>query len=372
MPRVRWIKYAIIGGLTGSALATGYYAVSNKGLDSGQCEPWRCALPFLTVSGAFSGMFLAREVEAQRRALAPRVGSGERYLSETLELLAPPTAFAVRDSLLVAVGDSGTAVVPTQARVNDLKARALRRQAQGLAGLRTVDMSAAADRMLLGSGSAFYSLSLSSGAVQRLLPGAVSALAAGPTAGSWAVARGEWVTVQYENGTRDSVRVAGGAKALSWDTRRNAYWVGTDSGVAVIRMGAGQQTGTAPPIGIEQRFATPQPVRALAHGPHWIVAALGEGGVMGWKPDATSGVITEPVVLSGSTRFVYDVAMKENQLWIAAGSDGLVRVSLEPEWRVLGSTREHGYITGVRTGDGESVWVSELGQNRLRKLSVAR
>lgn len=366
VPRVRWIKYAIIGGLTGSALAAGYYGLSDKGLNSGQCKPMRCALPFLSVSGMLSGMFLAREIEAQRRALAPRVGATESYSSSMLELLALPTSYMVRDSILVAVGDSGAVLAPIGGNVSALDARTMLRQGRGLARLRAVDLTVDHRRLLMGSASAFYSAPISGGTVERLLPGAVSALAAGPRPEVWAVARGEWITVQRENGTRDSLRV-GNTNALSWDARRNVWWAGTDSGLVALRDAANAAAGT---LEIARRYETPAPVRAVAHGARWVAAALGEAGAIGWRDEAGLSVVPAPTVLRGSPRFVYDIAMKGDMLWLAAGSDGLVRMALEPEWRVLGSTRDRGYITGVRTGMGDEVWVTELGQQRVQKLEV--
>lgn len=362
VPRVRWLKYSVLGALTGSALAVGYNAISSNGLNSGRCKPWDCALPFLSVSGALSGMFLAREVEAQRRALAPRVGGSEKYERRTLELLAVPSAFALRDSLVAIVGDSGATLVPAH-RIGAIDAKALPRQARGLARLRTIDLDTRAQRLLLGSPSALYGAPMDGGTIERLLAGNVTAVAVGPTSGSWAAARGNLLTVVRE-GRRDSLALASGVNALAYDAVRKVWWAGTDSGLVAV-------TDDGVALRSARQYATPAPVRAVTHGARWVVAALGEMGAMGWREEPGMAVVPEPTVLRGSPRFVYDVAMSGDQLFLAAGSDGLVRLSLEPEWRVLGSSRDHGYITGVRAAADGAAIVTTLGERSVQRLVIS-
>jgi hypothetical protein len=287
------------------------------------------------------------------------------------DVLAPPTAFIVRDSVLVAVGDSGAVVMPIAAAQRSLQANALRRQARGLAGLSVVELDVSKSRMLLGSANALYASPLAGGPAERLLSGVIRAIAVGATPGTWAVARGEWIVVQRAEGSRDSLQIKGGAAALAYDARRALWWAGTDSGVVAIRDAERDSTG-ASRLTIVRRLDTPAPVRALAHGPRWIVAALGEWGAMGWRDDtgAPTAVTATPTVLRGSPRFVYDVAIQNDRLWIAGGSDGLIRVALDAEWRILGSTRDRGSIVGVQPAADNVVWVSELGQRRLRRLTI--
>lgn len=361
VPRVRWIKYSILGALTGSALAAGYNAISSNGLDSGRCKPWDCALPFLSVSGALSGMFLAREIEAQRRALAPRVGGAERYDRASLALTAVPSAFALRDSLVAIVGDSGATVVPAH-RIGAIDPKSLPRQGRGLARLRTIDLDPRSRRLLMGSPSALYGAAFAGGTIERLLAGNVTAVAVGPTPDSWAAARGAMITVMRE-GRRDSLTLTSSVNALSYDAVRRVWWAGSDSGLVAI-------TDDGTTLRNARQYATPGPVRALTHGARWVVAALGELGAMGWREEPGMAVVSEPTVLRGSPRFVYDVAVAGDLLLLAAGSDGLVRLSLEPEWRVLGSAREYGYITGVRAAPDGAAIVTTLGERSVQRLVI--
>ena len=71
-------RSSAIGALTGSLMAMSYYWMSEKGERASGCEPMNCALPFLTFSGAVAGLFIGRELDAQRRAMAPRQARARR------------------------------------------------------------------------------------------------------------------------------------------------------------------------------------------------------------------------------------------------------------------------------------------------------
>ena len=94
------LKGAIWGALAGAVLGGAFYVLSDEGNRSSGCEPLNCALPFLTVSGAFAGVFIGHELDAKRRAFAPRAGQSLEYGFAEVGVRGAPTFIDVRVSVV--------------------------------------------------------------------------------------------------------------------------------------------------------------------------------------------------------------------------------------------------------------------------------
>jgi hypothetical protein len=136
--------------------------------------PLNCAMPFRVVSGGVSGLFLGRELDARRRALAPRAGGVLTFRTASEAVAGEPLALDVRDTLLVVASDSG-AQLYTAGRAPV----ALRRRGVGLAGMRQVALRPEQGTLVFGTGSALWETPLLTGVASRLAGGAVTALAVG-------------------------------------------------------------------------------------------------------------------------------------------------------------------------------------------------
>ena len=129
--------------------------MSERGERSSGCQPLDCALPFLSVSGAVAGLFIGRELDAQRRALAPRAGESIEFGFTEAKLLAPPSFIDVRDSLIAVVSDSGAQLLSALPQP-----KALRRRATGLSAMRQVAIAPGRGTLLLGTGTALWETNL--------------------------------------------------------------------------------------------------------------------------------------------------------------------------------------------------------------------
>lgn len=354
---VRRLRYTVVGGLVGVALAAGYSSVVDKAVPP-SCDPWGCAMPFLSLSGAITGLFLAREIDAQRRAERPRVGVRDRVGLEVAVLPAMPNGMSLRDSLIAIVSDSGVSLFAAEA-----KPRALRRRGVGLRGLRDVALLPGNERLLVSSDVALYGTSSRSGVASRLLDGAITAIAVGGD--GWLAARGAAVTIESPRGgasVRDTIDIGTPATSAAYDESSASWWVGTDS--ALLRL----ERTTGNGLRIAERFSTDAGVRAIAFSPEWIVAALGEAGVTAWRRISTGGII-RPVRLQSEPRFAYDLAFHNGTLLVAGGTDGLVRIALDPTPTVLGVSRDLPFATLVKVDAKNGIWVGDRGRGTLNRVT---
>lgn len=357
---VRRLKYTVIGALVGVALAGGYASAVDKAIPP-SCDPWGCAMPFLSVSGAITGLFLAREIDAQRRAERPRVGVRDRVGLEYAVLPAMPDGMSLRDSLIAVVSDSGISIFAAEA-----KPRALRRRGIGLRGLRDVALLPSNARLLVSSDVALYGTSSVSGVAARLLDGAITAIAAGGD--GWLAARGAAITVERQRGgaaVRDSINIGTTAGSAAYDESSGSWWVGTDSALFRVEWTTDAQSG----LRIAERIATAGGVRAIASSPAWIAVALGEAGVAVWRRGAAGGGIVAPIRLQSEPRFAYDLAFYQNTLLVAGGTDGLVRIALDPTPTVLGVSRDLPFATLVNVDAKNGIWVGDRGRGTLNRVT---
>jgi hypothetical protein len=356
---VRRLKYTVVGGLVGVALAAGYASVVDKAVPP-SCDPWGCAMPFLSLSGAITGLFLAREIDAQRRVERPRVGVRDRVGLEYEQLPAMPDGMSLRDSLIAIVSDSGVSIFAAE-----VKPRALRRRGVGLRGLRDVALLPGNTRLLVSSDVALYGTSSVAGTASRLLDGTITAIAVGGD--GWLAARGAAITIESQRGgaaVRDSVNVGMTATSAAYDENSSSWWVGTDS--VLLRVEVNTNAGGG--LRIAERINTGGGVRAIATSRDWIAVALGESGVAAWRRIGSGGIVM-PTRLQSEPRFAYDLAFYNDTLLVAGGTDGLVRIALDPTPTVLGVSRDLPFATLVKVDAKNGIWVGDRGRGTLNRVT---
>lgn len=363
----RRLRFSLLGALSGAALAGGYYVVSERGDRAGRCQPWNCALPYLSLGGAISGLFMARELDALKRAETPRTGIRYTWPVREATLLAPPIAFDVRDSLIAVVSDSGAQIVSAVAAP-----RALRRRATGLTDLRQVAITAGGAsgtaRLLVGSGTSLWETDLVTGPASRAIAGPVDALAASPDATLSASGQRLFLRTGTGDAARlDSLDVGAEVRSLAWDATGRRWWVATDSLLAEVTTTVGESGSGA--LALSRRVALPAPARGIATSGEWIAVALGDEGIAAWRRESLGAGVVTTARLSGEPRFAYDVAFVDEDLYVAGGVDGVYRVSLSPVVTVLGSSRQFPFATMVRAGGG-GLWVGDRGRGAVIRVEV--
>jgi len=349
----RRVRYAVTGALAGAVLAGGFHFASDRGRSAGNCRPASCALPFLSLSGAISGVFIARELDAAKRAATPRVGESDRYRLTGTKLAASPESFDIRDSLIAAVSDSGVVILSAAEQP-----RALRRRAAGLNGLNLIAFRLDEPSVLIGGTSALYSTGVETGTVTRLLGGSVSAIATSPT--GWISASGRMVHVAAGL-TRDSVELPSLVLSAHFDATGRRWWVGTENSLVEITMRDARAA-------LGQQLDASAPVRAITSSDEWIAVAHGESGVSAWRRSTLREGVISTVRLQGEPRFAFDVAFAHGELFIAAGTDGLFRAALDPAARILGVSRQLPFVTLLRTDGLGRLWVGDRLRSELVRV----
>ena len=353
-------KHMGIGVAVGGLLSVGYYFMSERGTRSGKCGPWNCAMPYLTVSGGIAGLFMSKELAAQRRAERPRVGDALEFASVEYLLPAAPTSLGLRDTLLAVATDSGAQVMSTVAR-----SAALRRRGAGLSDVRWVAISGGDPRLFIGTGSALWETPPTTGLLSRVLDGPVDALSA---AGDIVVAAsGPMLRIRRGEGTTarvDTVNAPAAVTSATFDPQTQKFWITTDSLILELTVGEG-----APAL--QQRAVVSGNARAIATSSTTIAAALGSDGVAIWPREALTGGggVTTPVLLRGEPRFAFDLAFLGQDLYVAGGVDGITRIELSPTARIVGSSRQAQYATSI-VSDGTALWVGDRNTSRTRIIRI--
>ncbi len=356
-PGSRAALFSLIGAASGGALAMGYYYMSQQGDRAGGCRPFNCAMPFLVVSGALSGLFISRELDAQRRAEAPRTGTSYSFEFDEAQSFAAPNFIDVRDSLIAVVSDSGAQLFSAQA-----SPKALRRRAAGLSSLRQVVILPGSQSLVLGTNTALWEASLTTGPASRIADGPVDALAASNDAVM--SASGKLVRLRRGSGAAqrvDSMQMSSAVYALSFDETSRQWWVALDSSIVPIEASTGG-------LRMGPALIVPATARAIASSGEWIAAALGDGGVIAWRRESLGSSDITPVHVTQEPRFAYDLAFLGEQLFVAGGVDGLFRLSLSPVARVLGSSRQFPFATTVRASNGV-VWVGDRARRSIVRVT---
>jgi len=376
----RVIRYAIMGAITGTALAFAYYAISEKGQRGGDCQPLTCALPYLTVSGTLAGLFLGRELEGQRIALAPRAGNALHFASVEAALLATPIAFDLRDTLIAVVSDFGvqllsasaisasaTSASATSASATSASApRVLRRRAAGLGSLRDIAIVPARDLIAIATGTGLWEAPLVTGPAKRVVEGAVTALAASET--SVLSATGRMVRVRRglaSTRESDSLDIGAPVTAAAYDIADSSWWVATDVAIVNVRE---TTSGLVPAL----TLPFTGDVRRIAVSSKWIAAAAGTDGIVAWSRSAlreASRTNVTPVAarLRDEPRYAYDVAVLGDTAYVAGGVDGLFRVDLAATPAIVGSSNQFEYATSVRMERGV-LWVGDRSRRTLIRV----
>ncbi len=352
------IKYLLIGAGTGALLATAYYGFSNGGKTAASCGPLNCALPYLTVTGGFIGLFSAKDIAATRRAEAPRIGATLTFNTTEVPLVSTPLGLSVRDSLIAVVTDSGAQILSA-----GTKPLALRRRGIGLSDMRQVALRAASPQLLVGTGFALWEGSAGAGQLSRAYDGPIDAL----TTDDNGVLGASGSIVFYRRGTGttatfDSLRADAAVTAAVFDKVSGRFWIASDSSLMEVDATPGSMK-------ITRKVTLPAKALSIAVSADWIAVAMGSDGVAAWRRDGMSASVVTPVRIRDEPRFAFDAAFVGADLYVAGGVDGLFRLSLAPVPQVIGSSRQIRYATSLRAENGV-LWVGDRARKSIVRVTT--
>ena len=351
----RRLIYGLVGAAVGAGAAAFYMSAKDEGVTPGLCSQESCVITFSVGLGTLVGYMVGREFD-QLHVLRYRGRTALRPLDVSAPLTGEPMLLVARDSLVVAGGPGGLQVFSSRDGLTPGATRA-----SGIRGISALDIAGTAAALAVGSPSGTYVYPPRTGPGALIREGEATALAAG---GEWLyLGAGQRILVAPvaadTTGNWPGIDAGGRVETLAWDPARGLLWAIVDSllvayrpaGDSLERMGAVAVGGSG---------------RRVAVDGTRIAVASGENGVR--LIDATDPARPSARWHWPDARFVYDVSMFAQRLYVAAGVEGVYVLDISgPSPVVLGLARDLGFATALAASGGHT-FVLDRGTNALRRF----
>ncbi|HYV98335.1 MAG TPA: hypothetical protein VE967_12820 [Gemmatimonadaceae bacterium] len=354
----RKVLYPIIGAAIGGAASLVYFWSGPRTLP-GTCAGTVCPAIASLGGGAFIGWLVGKEKD-ELHALRYKGGMPLKPQATEVDLAGEPMMLVVADSFVAAVGGGGAQVV-----ANGVKPHVLATRAAGLRQLSDAAMVPSTGEMAITASGGLYKFPLMTGqGVTLRTPPTSAVVAFGNDYVVGAGMRVERVPRTASEPTKwAGITLSDSVRALETDPR-GFVWAITETELVSLKpaLDSFEVVGRTPlPKGTPQR---------LDLDGQLIAVALGDSGVRFVNvADATQ---PKPIVDFKDVRFAHDVALKGTTAFIAAGIDGLVKVSLRNGNQTLkeGIARELGFIVAVEAAD-PVLWVLDRsGSATLKRIPI--
>jgi hypothetical protein len=343
---------AAIGGL-----ASLVYFWGGPNTLPGACSKPACVGLVSLGSGALVGWLVGKEKD-ELHALRYRGGRALRPTTSSLTLTGEPVFLTVDDSVGAAFGVGGVQLFSTDARPRLISVRA-----PGLLNVTEAALSTSQDRFAITASGGLYRFPLATGQGVRLRPSPAATVTAAGTeylVGSGIRVERVPADAPTESATWPGIALDDTVRALKGGGG-GILWALTASSLYALRT-AGDS------FSVVSRTPLPSGARRLdVHGA-MLAVALGDSGVrfLDIAEAAQPRIITD----WRGTPFVYDVAIHDGSAYVAAGIDGLARITVGESPRLEGLARELGFIVAV-TARSPDIWVLDRsGTAVVRKVRM--
>jgi hypothetical protein len=353
----RWLLAA-----GGAAIGLGLTAVYGSGdfnQSLGWCSSVRCVGIFSTVSGSLVGYMIGHDQD-ERYRLRYRVAPPFEVSDRTRILRTRPTGLELGAGVVAISGDDGVELVSAQPRLDYLGHRA-----RGLRDIQDVSMPADSARFLVGTSTGLYLFAVSGDAAGlRALDGEVSAVAmrgsrVAVTAGG--MLRVGTVTGDSVHWRIDTLALSGRVSDARWQDD-STLWLLTERQLASYRVPADSAATLLASVDLEG------PARRLTIRDTLAGVAAGAAGVYLVRLNDP----TLPRVLAHWTepRFVYDVALWDGNIYVAAGPEGLyvLRAGVG-RLEAIGLARSVGFVAALAAGT-DALYALDRTGGVLRRIEL--
>ena len=352
----RRLVYSLVGVAVGAGLMAIYGNVG-EGASPGTCTSQSCVGAFAMTGGALVGYLIGREYD-QLHSLRFRTGAPLEPPSLDVLLLGEPLHLAVRDSVVAVGGGFGVQVFSS----GPGGVKSLGRRAMGVRGIEAVELTPGAHAIAVGSPTGLYLYPPASGPGVLLREGRASALAVANQRLWFGVGtRVEGAPVGADSArTWPGVELGGRVTALLGDDSRGLLWALTDSALVGLRL-----VGDS----LERLSTLPlaAPARRLALQGDRLAIALGESGLR--MIDARDPAAPRVTSDWHGARYVYDVSLAGDRIYVAAGVEGVYVLSnADDHLTTLGLARELGFATALESR-GPYTYMLDRTSRSLRRIS---
>ena len=351
----RRLVYGVIGGIIGAGAAAFYMSAKDDGVTPGLCAQASCVATFSVGLGTLVGFMVGREFD-QLHALRYRGRAALRPRDVSAPLSGEPMLLVARDSLVVAGGPGGLQVFSSRDGLTPTATRAA-----GIRGISALDIAGSAAGLAVGSASGTYLYPPRTGPGILIREGEATALAAGGE--MLYLGAGTRILVAPvgadTTGHWPGIAAGGRVETLAWDGARGLLWAIVDSLLVAYRPAGDslEQLGSVA-VGATGRRIAIEGTR--------VAVAGGESGVR--LIDASDPAQPSPRWHWPDARFVYDVSMFAQRLYVAAGVEGVYVLDISGATPVvLGLARDLGFATAL-AASGDHTFVLDRGTNALRRF----
>jgi hypothetical protein len=352
--------YPFIGMLVSGAASSLILTTEQRSL-KGVCSSAECIGVVSLGAGAMVGLMIGREKDALHE-LRYRGGRPLNAPTRSLALSGEPIALTADRDMIATAGLGGVHVVqggPERFSVLGVKA-------PGLRGINDVALASRASQIGIVGGGGFYRFPIGEGqGVQLRAGGTATAVALWDD--QFLVATGSRLE-RIPRAAEDpipswpGIEVGDTVRAIKIDDRGLAWAVTGRSLVAVERSGDSLHRLSETEL--------PSGGRRLAINGTRMAVALGDSGVV--MLDISTPSAVKRLERWSGARFVYDVALTEDRLFIASGIDGVtVLGTTGSELVPVGLARELGFVVNVAVQGDDLIVIDRSGTPVLRKVSTA-
>ena len=354
----RAVVYPLIGAAIGGLASLVYYWSGPRSLP-GVCSGTVCPAVASVAGGAFIGWLVGKEKD-ELHALRYKGGLPLRPTSTDLDLNGDPMVLVAADSLVAAIGGGGAQIV-----ANGTKPRLLATRAAGLRQLSDAVLSPSTSEFALTASGGLYRFPMVTGqGVQLRTPPTSAVVALG---NEYIVAAGLRVErvprTATDIGKWPGLALPDSVRALEVDPR-GLVWALTETELVALRPALDS-------LSVVGRIAMPRGTgQRIAIDGTRLAVALGDSGVrfVGVADPADPKLITD----FKDVRFAHDVALANGFAFVAAGIDGLIKVSLKDGTIPVkeGIARELGFIVSVEA-NAPYLWVLDRsGTAVLKRIPI--
>jgi hypothetical protein len=353
----RWVIAA--GGVVLGLGLTAIYSGGDYSRSVGWCSSVRCVGITTTAGGALIGYLIGRDQDEHYRAryrVAPPLTLSDR----TRILRTRPTGLELGAGIVAVSGDDGVELVADQPHLDYLGHRA-----RGLRDIQDVGLPADSARLLVGTSTGLYLFAVSGDAAGlRALDGEVSAVAV----------RGERVAVTSGGMLRvgtvagDSVRWRSDTLALTGrvaDARwqdDSTLWLLTDRQLISYRVPADSAATRLASVDVEG------PARRLTIRD--TLAAVAAGAAGAYLVRVTDPTLPRVLAHWSEPRFVYDAALWGDNIYVAAGPEGLyVLRPILGGLEAVGLARSVGFVAALAAGS-DALYALDRTGGVLRRIEL--
>ena len=353
----RRLIFSIAGAALAGAAASLYMFADDRGAQPGNCVSKTCVSVVAISGGALVGYMVGREFD-ELHALRYRGGAPLRPPSIAVSLPGDPLLLTVQDTLVAVSGATGGVSLFTNGG-NAIRAGA--RRATGVRGIEAIGIASSPHALAIGAPTGLYIYPPASGPGVLVREGRATAVATLRDR----VYVGIGGRVESIPIFADSARAWPGASVgrdlttLVADPGRVLLWGLADSTLIALR-----PTGDS--VEVVSRTPLGGPARRVAVDGERLAVALGEGGVRTF--DVSDPAAPRELARWTGARYVYDVSLAGQRLFVASGVEGVYVVSTAGNrLTTIGLARELGFATALETRDGFTFMI-DRSTNSLRRF----